>query len=249
MSISALASGSAATSLVSQFNKAGSSTDSASIGGAGSAPLDRPADGGGFLGAIASALAGIGVTAAGASATSASSASGDGTPTDATSSSAQAKALSSFLNNLMSSLHQHDGQAGAATDSSSGATASTAAPAHAHGGHKHGHGGGKMESDLNSLIQSLASGSSATAGSSTGSSVSSASSVAPASTDVVGATASTAATDGSTSKLEASFESLLTAMGSRSSGDSNARLTSFLQALSSKLGGTGATGNLVNTTA
>lgn len=80
-------------------------------------------------------------------------------------------------------------------------------------------GPGNIESDLQSLIQKLGSSSSDSSDS-----------------------------DSGTSALQSSFSTLLQTLGGSSSGSSD-KLASFLQSLSSSMGGASSSGNLVNTTA
>ena len=92
-----------------------------------------------------------------------------------------------------------------------------------------GGGPGKLESDLQSLIAKLGSGGTATSADSADG------------TDAV-------------SDLETTFQNLLDRLGGGSATasadgtDAGTKLAAFLEALSSKVGGSGASGNLVNTT-
>jgi hypothetical protein len=206
VSISALSSSSAATQL-SAFNRvSGSNTGSTySVGGA------RPPrqDDKGFLDAVSSALSSIGVTLP-------ETASSDSTSADSgtASSSDAGQALGAFLHQLMGSLHAQDG-AGAGA----GAGADKDGDKGGGGGRAWGHG--NIKSDLQSLIQTLSSG--------TGSDNSSVSDLQSSFSSLI------TALGGSTS-ASAKLSSFLQALsGSLGASSSSASLPS--------------SGNLVNTTA
>jgi hypothetical protein len=95
-------------------------------------------------------------------------------------------------------------------------------------GHHQG-GPGRMGADLQSLISKLGSGSASD-------------------TSGTASTSDTDSEDSTTSSLMTSFQGLLQALGSDTSGAST-KLTSFLQALSDKLPDAGASGNMINTSA
>lgn len=143
MTISAIGGCSPTQTQATQYS---STTNTAAAGGVAR-------DGSTFINAIASALSDIGVTAS----STGGAASATGATTDATTAD-PAKALGSFLQTLMQTLHSQ------AANNDATATQG-AAPAHAH------HGGGKgghVLADLKSLIASLGSASTdATAASST----------------------------------------------------------------------------------
>ncbi|WP_343733211.1 hypothetical protein [Duganella sp.] len=215
MSLSALSSSSAASAL--SFLSRLSSTNSISSNSTEGVrpPPPPPEDGGGFADAIAEALKSIGITdtssdsaAAAASTDTSDSATAD-TTTDTT---GVAAALGSFLQSLMGALHaQHSDSA-------------EAPPPY---GEQQG-GPGKLETDLQSLIAELASGTTAA--------------------DSAAGTGSSDAVD----QLESTFANLLDKLGvstdsTDGSTSTDTRLTAFLQALSSKVGGNGTSGNLVNT--
>ena len=208
MSISALSSSSAATQL-SAFNRvSGSNTGSAdSVGGA---PPPRQDDKG-FLDAVSSALSSIGVTLPD---TASSDSTGADTSTPGSSDAGQA--LGAFLHQLMGSLHAQGG---------SGASAGADKDGDKDGGGARARGHGNIKSDLQSLIQTLSSG--------TGSDNSSVSDLQSSFSSLITALGG----------------------GASTSGDSSAKLSSFLQALSGSLGASGSSaslpssGNLVNTTA
>ncbi|WP_373986708.1 hypothetical protein [Duganella sp. BuS-21] len=231
MSISALSSTSAASALsfLSRLSSTNSTNSASSAGSTTNTtgvrpPPPPPKDGGGFADAIAEALASIGISEVGTD----SSGSAAASSAEATDASADANdvaaALGSFLQSLMGALHaQHSDNAEAPPP---------------YGEQQGGAGGpGKLESDLQSLIAE------------------------------VGAGASSSATDGSDSadavdQLESAFANLLDKLGAgtdASSADGTAstdstgtdaasKLAAFLQALSAKVGGSGVSGNLVNTT-
>lgn len=178
-------------------------------------PPGPPPGEGGVVSAIGSALESLGVTDVAA---------GD--------KESAASALGSFLQQLMTSLHEQGGADGTAVnggadtadavDASSGGLGGpggAGGPRGAGGGGFSGPGGpggpGRLAQDLKSLISSLEDDSSG---------------------------------DSSSSALETSFSSLLDALGADSS-DSQTKLASFLQTLADKLPQAGSSGNLVNTTA
>jgi hypothetical protein len=105
-----------------------------------------------------------------------------------------------------------------------GATSSSSGDKQSYGHHQGGPG--RMGADLQSLISKLGSGSAS---------------------DTSG-TSSTDSEDSTTSSLTTSFQGLLQALGSDTSGASS-KLTSFLQALSDKLPDAGTSGNMINTSA
>jgi hypothetical protein len=106
-----------------------------------------------------------------------------------------------------------------------GATSSSSGDKQSYGAPPSG-GPGRMEADLQSLISKLGSGS----------------------TSDTASTDSEDSEDTTTSSLTTSFQGLLQALGSDTSGASS-KLTSFLQALSDKLPDAGASGNMINTSA
>jgi len=176
--------------------------------------------GGGLFSAIANALSQIGV---GSNTSTASSSSSSSNSSDSSSSSSQdpAQALGAFMQSLMAALHAQSAQsqgttsssAQAGTDSdgdSDGTTLSTQG---------HSHHRGHLQSDLESLMQQLASSSTTSSSSSTTS-------------------------DSSVSALQQSFQNLMGAVGDTSS---NATLSNFLTALSGQFSGASAIGNVVKT--
>jgi hypothetical protein len=228
MSISALSSTSAASALsflsrLSSTNSASSAASTNSTSGADRVRPPPPKDGGGFADAIAEALASIGISDVGTE--SSASASGTSATAEATDGSTDANdvaaALGSFLQSLMGALHaQHSDNAEAPPPYSE---------------QQGGAGGpGKLETDLQSLIAEVSAGT------------------------------SSSATDGSDSadavdQLESAFANLLDKLGAGTDAsatggtdstgtDAASKLAAFLQALSAKVGGNGASGNLVNTT-
>jgi hypothetical protein len=240
MSINALSS-SAAASQMSLLNKTGSTSGAGGCGPVqgGPPPGGRP-DGGGFVAAIASALKEIGVTSTSGSTTSGADASGatsadststttSGTDTSSTDGSNVAQALGSFLQSLMGALHAQ----GSANEDGP-APYGEGQQGQGMGGPGGGGGPGRLASDLQSLISKLGSAS-------TASSASTSSTTAASNTDDT--TASGATTD-----LESTFKNLLDQLGGTGSTDSNGKLASFLQALSTNLSGAGTSGNLINTT-
>lgn len=221
MSISALSSTSAA-SQVSFLNRLSSSNAASS--GTDAVRRAPPPDGGGFADAIAEALKAIGVTDTSVSGTTSSTGTTSADGADTTDSTdTVADALGSFLQSLMGALHaQNSGEA-------------EAPQPYSEAGGKGPGGPGKLESDLQSLIAKLGSGSGAT------------------STDSADSTDSTDSTD-AVSDLETTFQNLLdklsggTSADSTDSTDASTKLAAFLEALSSKVGSSGSSGNLVNTT-
>lgn len=213
MSISALSSSSAAGALsfLSRLSSTNSISSKSNSTEGVRPPPPPPEEGGGFADAIAEALKSIGITDASSDSSTAAASTdiSDGTTTDSTD---VAAALGSFLQSLMGALHaQHSDSA-------------EAPPPY---GEQQG-GPGKLETDLQSLIAELASG-----------------------TTSADSTASTDSSD-TVDQLESTFANLLDKLGvSTDSADGSAsadtRLTAFLQALSSKVGGNGTSGNLVNT--
>lgn len=222
MSISALSSTSAASALsflsrLSSTNSISSKNNASSAEGVRPPP---PPDGGGFADAIAEALKSIGITDTDAASDSASTSASTGADTsDAADSGDVAAALGSFLQSLMGALHaQH----------SDGAQEP---PPY---GEQQGAGGpGKLESDLQSLLAKL-------------------------SADPAANSDDSDAVD----QLESSFANLLDKLGASatdstdstdsaasttSASDATTKLAAFLQALSTKVGGNGSSGNLVNT--
>lgn len=198
-----------------------------SADGTAATSAQKPEDNG-FFDAVSSALSSIGVTIPDGSSTGASSTDGS-TSTSATAGSSDAgQALGAFLHQLMGTLHA---QGGGQAQGEGGEGKVAGAGGHHHGG---GHGGmGHIESDLQSLVQKLSSGSSDSS-----------------STDGSASTTDTSS-DSSVSGLQSSFANLLTSLGASSDG-SNAKLSSFLQSLSGSLEGATSlptSGNLVNTKA
>jgi hypothetical protein len=108
-----------------------------------------------------------------------------------------------------------------------GATSSSSGDKQSYGHHQGGPG--RMGADLQSLISKLGSGSASD-------------------TSGTSSTDSTDSEDSTTSSLTTSFQGLLQALGSDTSGASS-KLTSFLQALSDKLPDAGTSGNMINTSA
>jgi hypothetical protein len=219
MSISSLTSSTAASQL-SYVSKSSSASSGDASGQVRNGP-PPPRDGGGFMDAIASALQSIGVSNSdsGTSTTSTTSSTSDSSTDSSASSGNAAQALGSFLHELMGALHKQG-----ATSSSSGDKPSYGAPPSG--------GPGRMEADLQSLISKLGSGSDSDT----------------ASTGSTASTDSEDSEDTTTSSLATSFQGLLQALGSDTSGAST-KLTSFLQALSDKLPDAGASGNMINTSA
>ncbi|MET0320886.1 MAG: hypothetical protein ABW069_09225 [Duganella sp.] len=178
-----------------------------------------PPDGGGLIGAISDALSSIGITdlsTAGTDAAAANAGSESGTGSDDV-----AQALGGFLQSLMGALHAQNAPGSDATSAYSE-------------GQGQGGGPGKLESDLQSLLSKLTSGSAA----------------------------DSAGSSDPLSDLETAFQNLLDKVGNGSSistssssstagtGSTSAtgdKLASFLQALQSKVGGSGSSGNLVDT--
>jgi hypothetical protein len=167
-------------------------------------PSPGPSAGGGMLEAITQALAKIGVgnSASASSKTAATSASAS---SSSSTSAAEdpARALAAFMQTLMAALHSQSTQA--ATNDSSIAGSS--------GQHRH-----NFQSDMQSLIEKLASSS----GNSTGS----------------------GSSDSSVGALQQSFQKLLGAVGGSSS---KATLADFLQAFASNMPAASSVGNVVST--
>lgn len=195
-------------------------------------PPPRPHGGGGLGKAVIQSLADtLGIdtsSSSGASATDGSTSTTDSTLGTTDVASAQ-QALGSFMQSLMSALHAQGAGASASSGTNGG---DPDGDGDGPRGPRMGQGGpGRMESDLQSLIQKLAS-------SSTGTSTSSDSTTASDSTS----------NDSGTSTLQDSFKNLLSSLGV-STDDSNDKLNSFLQSLQNKMADVHPSGNAVNTTA
>ena len=169
-------------------------------------PSPGPSAGGGMLEAITQALAKIGVgnSASASSKTAATSASAS---SSSSTSAAEdpARALAAFMQTLMAALHSQSTQA-ATNDRDSSIAGSS-------GQHRH-----NFQSDMQSLIEKLASSS----GNSTGS----------------------GSSDSSVGALQQSFQKLLGAVGGSSS---KATLADFLQAFASNMPAASSVGNVVST--
>ena len=169
-------------------------------------PPPGPPAGGGMLEAITQALAkiGVGSSASAASKTAATSASAS---SSSSTSAAEdpARALAAFMQTLMAALHSQSTQA--ATNDRDGSIAGSS------GQHRH-----NFQSDMQSLIEKLASSS----GNSTGS----------------------GSSDSSVGALQQSFQKLLGAVGGSSS---KATLADFLQAFASNMPAASSVGNVVST--
>jgi hypothetical protein len=170
-----------------------------------------------------------------ADSSTASTVSSDGTAaTDSSASTTDAQgvdqAFGSFMQSLMGAMHAQG------SGSASGTSASEQEGGDAVQGARRGPppgGGGRMESDLQSLVQALSASSGTTGSSDT----------ADSSSD------SSATSDSDTSDLQAKFKDLLSALGAPTD-NSDATLNSFLQALQSNMGSaTHPAGNAVDTTA
>lgn len=168
-------------------------------------PSPGPSAGGGMLEAITQALAKIGVgnSASASSKTAATSASASSSSSSTSAAEDPARALAAFMQTLMAALHSQSTQA--ATNDSSIAGSS--------GQHRH-----NFQSDMQSLIEKLASSS----GNSTGS----------------------GSSDSSVGALQQSFQKLLGAVGGSSS---KATLADFLQAFASNMPAASSVGNVVST--
>lgn len=178
-----------------------------------------PPPGGKLDSAVLQALSDIGIVTGDSSSSDSSTTTGDSTSTD-TGTSNIASAFQSFMHTLMSTLHAQS--ASGQTDSSSGSDSSTVGQVQGDRPPPPPGGAGRMESDLESLIQKLSS----------------------SSTDSSSSTA-----DSGTSDLQSSFQNLLTALGATSSADTGSTLNKFLQALETRMQGASSSGNVVNTTA
>ncbi|MCS0609393.1 hypothetical protein NX773_14575 [Massilia solisilvae] len=232
MSISSISSSLSSLTQTSQLGSASrASADDQAQQVQGGAP-PRPHGGGGLGKAVMQSLAdtlGIDTSSAGgASATDGSTSTAASTAGTTDVASAQ-QALGSFMQSLMSALHAQ----GAGASASSGTNGRDPdGDGDGHKGPRMGQGGpGRMESDLQSLIQKLAS-------SSTGTSTSSDSTTSSHSTP----------SDSGTSTLQDSFKNLLSALGVSTDGSSD-KLNSFLQSLQSKMADVHPAGNAVNTSA
>lgn len=184
-------------------------------------------DGGGFLGAIDSALKEAGISDGlsslfGGSSTSetASTSESDSNSTTSTSSTEDARAaLDAFMQNLMAALQSQSDASSTTTSDSESDTAMSGLPPPPPP--PNGYGGEEGMSDkLQSLISELTSSDSS----------------------------STDTSDSESSDLESSFASLMSALGGDSSS-SSADLQSFLESLASNLQGRGTSGTVVSTEA
>lgn len=202
MTIGSISSQSVSVSRISQLRETGESNRTAASG-IRPEPPSGPPPGGGLLDAIAGALSAIGVGESSSEESTQSSSTEDVT-----------QALSAFLQQLMDALH-------AQSDVDSGETDVAAIEGERPPPPPQGGGPGRLESDLQSLIQELASS--------------------DASVSDTGST--------SESGLEQSFEDLLSALGASDSADSEATLENFLLALSDKLQDARPLGNVVDTQA
>ena len=248
MSLSSI--GNATSIAASQFIPLSSTSKVASSGDpgtstGGSSGLSR------FASAISEAFASIGISLDGTSDTSTSSASSTSASTTSTAADASttdgSDALGAFLQSLLAALHgQSAGSApppppddGSSSDQTPSAPSVDAASATGSstrtddvGRAHHGHGG-KLEADLQSLIQELQSSSDSTDTSTPG---------------TVASTTSSTSTDPTLATLEKNFDSLLATNGSSSTGSSDS-LSAFLQSLASALHGAPPTGNVLTTQA
>ncbi len=170
-------------------------------------PPPGPSAGGGMLEAITQALAKIGVgnSASASSKTAATSASASSSSSSTSAAEDPARALAAFMQTLMAALHSQSTQA-ATNDRDSSIAGSS-------GQHRH-----NFQSDMQSLIEKLASSS----GNSTGS----------------------GSSDSSVGALQQSFQKLLGAVGGSSS---KATLADFLQAFASNMPAASSVGNVVST--
>ncbi len=186
--------------------------------------LGRAERGGKFAAALQQALSDSGLSATGDSTNSQASA---------------AQALQNFTQNLFSALHaQHATDTSAKTVSNSaGSNVNSLASL---GGREHHGGAGRLQADLQQLIQQLQSQS---GDASNGASIDTSNS---ASTSTAGNTASTTSGNSTLSSLQTSFSELLNALGQ---GNNQTNLGQFLQQLASKLPSAGASGNVISTTA
>ncbi|HWW69562.1 MAG TPA: hypothetical protein VN089_06470 [Duganella sp.] len=206
------------TSAASQLNFLNRLGGSNSSSGTEAVRRPPPPDGGGFADAIAEALKSIGVTDTSTSGTNGTTSTTSTGDTEATDGT---DTVADALGSFLQSLM------GALHAQNSGQTEAPSPYSEAAG--KGGGGPGKLESDLQSLIAKLSSGGTATSADSTDDA------------DAV-------------SDLETTFQNLLDKLGGGSATadadgtDAGTKLAAFLEALSSKVGGSGASGNLVNTT-
>ena len=233
MSISSLG-GSAAVSS-SQYTRSASSASRVgdADGDNDGSKVGKSGGGGGkFAAAISQALSQLGASS---STSGASSTSGTTSATDNATAVDPQQALTAFVQNLFAALHAQTQAGQQASGSSAGnGTDSTSSINSTGSTVRHQGGVGKIEGDLQSLIQQLSS-SSTQAG--TGSSTSDSSS---------GTSTGSAASGTSLDALQQSFNSLLSADGVPAS---TTTLTNFLKTLSQNLQGAPATGNVVSTTA
>ena len=207
---------------VCQVNK--TSGDSASVGRTErGAPPPPPPDGGGLIDAIAKALQSLGVGES-----SSESANSDSTnaaiSNDAadTNSANVAQALGSFLQELLGVLHQQKTTKQTSTETSSDTQALSNAT-----GAREFRGPARLQDDLQSLMTQLQS--------------------------AENADAEETSTTTSTSNLSSSFAKLLQALGvsesSSGAGNSNTKLSDFLQTLMSNLPTENQRGNVINVVA
>lgn len=201
------------------------SSDSASVGRTErGAPPPPPPDGGGLIDAIAKALQSLGVGES-----SSESANSDSTnaaiSNDAadTNSANAAQALGSFLQELLGALHQQKTTKQTSTETSSDTQALSNAI-----GAREFRGPARLQDDLQSLMTQLQSAENADA-------------------------EETSTTTTSTSNLSSSFAKLLQALGvsesSSGAGNSNTKLSDFLQTLMSNLPTENQRGNVINVVA
>lgn len=210
-------------SQIGQQNGASQADSSAAAANAGA----TPAHVNGFFLALTQALSQVGVTVNSDGSTTANGSSGTtiqtGAAASSSSSSDPAQALATFMQSLMAALHAENSQSSPAgqggTDSDGDNDGSPAAGIHGHGRHH-----GRLQADLQSLIQQL----SATTDSSSSGTTASSSSGKP---------------DSSLSSLQQSFQDLTSVFGG---GGTTATLQGFLQAFNNNLQNTSLDGNVVN---
>lgn len=238
MSISSISSSLYSLTQTSQAGSAGRASADGQAQQVQGGPPPRPHGRGGLGKAVMQSLAdtlGIDTSSSGStSATDGSTSTTDSTSGTTDVASAQ-QALGSFMQSLMSALHAQG--AGA---SASGGTGGGDPDGDGDGprGPRMGQGGrGRMESDLQSLVQKLASGSTA-----------STSTTSDRSTATDSSTSDSTTSGSATSALQDSFKNLLSTLGVSTDG-SNDKLNSFLRSLQSKMADVHPAGNAVNTTA
>jgi hypothetical protein len=209
-----------------------------------------------FASAISAAFASLGISLDGSSSSTSASGSTDASSTDTSDSSGDT--VNAFVQSLFAALHSQS--AGSAPPPPSGDNGTEASPSQTqtaaaangstegsgrvhrgHGGHGGHGGGGKIEADLQSLIQELSTASSTSTASTTAATT-------DASTTAASTTAAATSTDSTLATLEKSFDALVSQTGGSTATGTDS-LTSFLKALAAGLQGAPSTGNVLTTQA